>query len=80
MFDLLTPKLRHQHFPQTTKCKCFSRNFLKRFGLELIDLKKTEVYFLRGFNVNLLVNKFFLKENQSLDFRNLNSRLMSRYK
>ena len=48
---------------------------LKTFAndLKFIDLKKTEVYFLGDFNINLLVNdKFFLKENQPLDFRNLN--------
>ena len=49
--------------------------------LKLIDLKETKVYFLGGFNINLLVNdKFVLKENQSLDFRNLNYPLMSKYK
>ena len=57
--------------------------FLETFvnDLKLIDLKKTEVYFLGDFNINLLVNdKFVLKENQSLDFRNLNCPLMSKYK
>ena len=49
--------------------------------MKLIDLKETEVYFLGDFNINLLVNdKFVLKENQSLDFRNLNCPLMSKYK
>ena len=57
--------------------------FLETFAndLKLIDLKETEVYFLGDFNINLLVNdKFVLKENQSLDFRNLNCPLMSKYK
>ena len=46
-----------------------------------IDLHKNEVYFLRDFNVNLLRNdKFILKENQSRDFRNLSSPLLSKYK
>ena len=49
--------------------------------MKLIDLKETEVYFLGDFNINLLVNdKFVLKENQSLDFRNINCPLMSKYK
>ena len=57
----------------------FLETFVK--DLKLIDLKKTEVYFLGDFNINLLVNdKFVLKENQSLDFRNLNCPLMSKYK
>ena len=46
-----------------------------------IDLLKNEVYFLGDFNVNLLLNdKFILKENQSLDVRNLSSPLVSKYK
>ena len=47
-----------------------------------IDLHKNEVYYFLGdFNVNHLLNyKFILKENQSLDFRNLNSPLVSKYK
>ena len=45
------------------------------------NLKETEVYFLGDFNINVLVNdKFVLKENQSLDFGNLNCALMSKYK
>ena len=57
--------------------------FVETFAndLKLIDLKETEVYFLGDFNINLLVNdKFVLKENQLLDFRNLNCPLMSKYK
>ena len=57
----------------------FSRNFVN--DLKLIDLKKTAVYFLGDFNFNLLVNnKSILTENQSLDLRNLNYPLMSKYK
>ena len=45
------------------------------------NLKETEVYFLGDFDINVLVNdKFVLKENQSLDFGNLNCALMSKYK
>ena len=46
------------------------------------DLHKSEVYYFLGdFNVNLLLNyKFILKENQSLDFKNLNSPFLSKYK
>ena len=58
-------------------------NFLETFfnDLKHIDLHKNEVYFLRDFNVNLLRNdKFILKENQSRDFRNLSSPLLSKYK
>ena len=57
----------------------FLETFVK--DLKLIDLKKTEVYFLGDFNINLLVNDtFVLKENQSLDFRNINCPLKSKYK
>ena len=49
--------------------------------MKLIDFKKTDVYFLGDFNTNLLVDdNFVLKENQSLDFRNLNCSLMSKHK
>ena len=52
------------------------KNSLKHF-----DLDENEVYFLGDFNVNLLLNdKFILRENQSLDFRNLGSPLLSKYK
>ena len=50
--------------------------FLETFFIDLkhIDLHKNDIYFLRYFNINLLLNdKFILKENQSLDFRNLSS-------
>ena len=81
-FDLLIPKIK------PLSISIFYRpphvnTFLETFAndLKLIDLKETEVYFLRDFNINLLVNdKFVLKENQSLDFRNLNCPLMSKYK
>ena len=47
----------------------------------MLTLKKSEVYFLGDFNTNLLLNnKFLLKENQSFDFRSLNSPLVSKYK
>ena len=49
--------------------------------LKLIDSTKFEVYFLGDFNINLLQNnKFVLKENQPLDSKNLNSRLLPKYK
>ena len=57
--------------------------FLETFAndLKLIDLKETEVYFLGDFNINIFVNdKFVLKENQPLDFGNLNCPLMSKCK
>ena len=57
--------------------------FLERSfdDLKHIDLYKNEVYFLGDFNFNLLLNdKFNLKENQSLDFWNLSSPLVSKYK
>ena len=57
--------------------------FLETFfnDLKHIDFHKNEVYFLGDFNVNLLLNdKFILKENQSLDVRNLSSPLVSKYK
>ena len=42
---------------------------------------KTEVYFLGDFNINLLLNdKFVLKKNQSNNYRNLSSPLVSKYK
>ena len=58
-------------------------NFLETFfnDLKHIDLHKSEVFFLGDFNVNLLLNdKFILKENQSIDFRNLSSPLVTKYK
>ena len=80
-FQLLIPKLKSFSIiffygPQNVN------NFLETFlnDLKLTDFRKTEVYFLGDFNINLFVNdKFVLKENQSFDFRNLNSPLMSKY-
>ena len=46
-----------------------------------IDIYENKVHFLRNFNFNLLLHhKFILKENQSLDVRNLSSFLVSKYK
>ena len=81
-FDLLIPKVK------PISIGIFNRppnvnNFLETFfnDLKHIDLHKSEVFFLGDFNVNLLLNdKFILKENQSLDFRNLSSSLISKYK
>ena len=42
---------------------------------------KLEFYFLGDFTINLLIgDKFVLKENQSFNFRNLNSPLMTKHK
>ena len=57
--------------------------FLESFinDLKQIDFKKSEAYFLGDFNINLLLNdKFVLKENQSVTFRNFNSPFVSKYK
>ena len=57
--------------------------FLETFfnDLKHIDLHKNEVYILVNFNVNFLLNdKFILEENQFLDFQNLSSPLVSKYK
>ena len=48
--------------------------------LKHIDLHENKVYFIGDFNVNLLNDTFILKENQSLDVRNLSSCLVSKYK
>ena len=81
-FDLLIPKIKPLSigiFYRPPHVNTFLETFAN--DLKLIDLKETEVYFLGDFNINLLVNdKFVLKENQSLDFRNLNCPLMSKYK
>ena len=80
-FNLLIPKLKPLSigiFYRPPDVNAFLETFA--IDLKLIDLKETEVYFLGDFNINLLVNyKFVLKENQSLDFRNLNCPLMSKY-
>ena len=81
-FDLLIPKVK------PISIGIFNRppnvnNFLETFFNDLkdIDLHKSEVFFLGDFNVNLLLNdKFILKENQSIDFRNLSSPLVTKYK
>ena len=81
-FDLLIPKVK------PISIGIFNRppnvnNFLETFFNDLkdIDLHKSEVFFLGDFNVNLLLNdKFILKENQSVDFRNLSSPLVTKYK
>ena len=53
----------------------FPETFLN--NLKLIDL----VYFLGDFKITFLLNdKFVFKEKQSLDFRNLNSPSVSKYK
>ena len=81
-FDLTIPRLKPLSidiFYRPPNVNTFRETFVN--DLKFIDLKKTEVYFLGDFNINLLVNdKFVLKENQSLDFRNLNCPLMSKYK
>ena len=49
--------------------------------LKHIDLHKNEVCFVGDFNVNLILNdESILQENQSLDFRNLSSLLVSKFK
>ena len=81
-FRLLIPKLKPfsiDIFYRPPNINTFLETFVN--NLKLIHLKKTKVYFLGDFNINLLVNdKFVLKENQQLDFRNLNCLLMSKYK
>ena len=81
-FDLLIPKIKPLLigiFYRPPHVNTFLETLAN--DLKLIDLKETEVYFLGDFNINLIVNdKFVLKENQSLDFRNLNCPLMSKYK
>ena len=60
-----------------------ANNFLESFinDLKQIDFKKSEAYFLGDFNINILPNdKFALKENQSVTFRNFNSPFVSKYK
>ena len=81
-FDLLIPKLKPLSigiFYRPPNVNTFLETFAK--DLKLIDLKENEVYFLGDFNINPLVNdRFVLKENRSLDFRNLSCPLMSKYK
>ena len=81
-FNLLIPKLKPLSigiFYRPPNVNAFLEIFLN--NLKFIDFKKTEVYFLGDFNTNLVVDdNFVLKENQSLDFRNLNCSLMSKHK
>ena len=81
-FDLLIPKLKPLLIGIFYRPP-YVNTFLETFAndLKLIDLKETKVYFLGDFNISLFLNdKFVLKESQSLDFRNLNCPLMSKYK
>ena len=81
-FDLLIPKVKPISigiFYRPPNVNTFLETFIN--DLKLVDFKKSEVYFLGDFNINLLLNdKFLLKENQSFDFRNLSSPLVSKYK
>ena len=81
-FDLLIPKVKPISigiFYRPPNVNTFLETFLN--DLKLIDLTKSEVYFLGDFNINLLLNdKFVLKENQPFDIRNLSSPLLSKYK
>ena len=81
-FDLLIPKVKPistGNFYWPPNVNPFPETFFNY--LKHINLHKNEVYSLGDFNVNLLLNdKFILKENQSLDFRNLSSPLVSKYK
>ena len=81
-FDLLIPRLKPLSigiFYRPPNVNTFLETFLS--DLKLIDFKKAIVYFLGDFNINLFVNdQFVLKENKSLDFRNLSSALMSKHK
>ena len=81
-FNLLIPKLKPLLIGIFYRPP-YVNTFLETFAndLKLIDLKETKVYFLGDFNISLFLNdKFVLKESQSLDFRNLNCPLMSKYK
>ena len=81
-FDLLIPKVKPISigiFYRPPNVNTFMETFLN--DLKLIDLTKSEVYFLSDFNINLLQNnKFVLKENQPLHSKNLNSPLLPKYK
>lgn len=81
-FDLLIPKVKPISigiFYRSPNVNTFFETFLN--DLKLIDLAKSEVYFLGDFNINLLLNdKFVLKENQTFDIRNLSSPLLFKYK
>ena len=81
-FDLLIPKVKPiliGVFYRPPNVNTFLETFFNE--LKHIDLHKNEVYFRGDFNVNLLLNyKSILKENQSLDFKNFSSPLVSKYK
>ena len=81
-FDLLIPKMKPISigiFYRPPNANNFLESFIN--DLKQIDFKKSEAYFLGDFNINLLLNdKFVLKENQSLTFRNFNSPFLSKYK
>ena len=80
--DLIIPTVKPIStgiFYRSPNVNTFQETFFN--DLKHIDLHKNEVYFLGDFNVNPLLNdKFILKENQSLDFRNLSFCLVSKYK
>ena len=82
LFDLLVPKMKPISigiFYRPPNANNFLESFIN--DLKQIDLKKSEAYFLGDFNINLLLNdKFVLKENQSVTFRNFNSPFVSKYK
>ena len=81
-FDLLIPNVKLISiciFYRPPNVNTFLETFFN--NLKYIDLLENEVYFLGDFNVNLLLNnEFILKKDQSLDFRNLNFPLVSKYK
>ena len=81
-FDLLIPKMKPISigiFYRPPNANNFLESFIN--DLKQIDFKKSEAYFLGDFNINLLLNdKFVLKENQSVTFRNFNSPFVSKYK
>ena len=81
-FDLLIPKMKPIFigiFYRPPNANIFLESFIN--DLKQIDFKKSEAYFLGDFNINLLLNdKFVLKENQSVTFRNFNAPFVSKYK
>ena len=81
-FDLIIPKMKPISigiFYRPPNANNFLESFIN--DLKQIDFKKSEAYFLGDFNINLLLNdKFVLKENQSVTFRNFNSPFVSKYK
>ena len=81
-FDILIPKTKPISigiFYRPPNANNFFETFL--IDLKKVNFNKNEVYILGDFNVNLLQNnKFVLKENRSVDFRNSCSPLLSKYK